>query len=72
VKLFKTKNGLKSEMGFEIDLTASSNRENAVPDYSIIYDQKNKTMSIPVILEDSKITKKRIVYHFNGKYFERI
>jgi hypothetical protein len=71
VKLFKTKNGLKSEMGFEIDLAIPSNRKSEVPDFSIIYDGKNKTLSIPVILEDSKITKKRIVYHFNGKYFER-
>jgi hypothetical protein len=70
-KLIKTKNGLRSELGYEIDLTASSNISGNVPDFSIIYDKENKTISFPVILKDFKITDKRIIYLFKGKYFER-
>jgi hypothetical protein len=71
-KLIKTKNGLRNKLSYEIDLNASSNRDVDVPDFSIIYDKENKTISIPVILEDFKITDKRIIYLFKGKYFERM
>jgi hypothetical protein len=71
-KLIKTYNGLSNELGFEVDLTASGNNDGNVPDFSIIYDKVHKSISIPIILSDSKITDKRIIYKFNGKYFERM
>ncbi|MBK7884432.1 MAG: hypothetical protein IPJ81_12070 [Chitinophagaceae bacterium] len=58
-KLIKTKTGIKNQLGYEVDLTASSNRDREIPDFYIEYDKVNKIISIPVILEDSKVTAKK-------------
>jgi uncharacterized protein Veg len=71
-KLIKTKTGIKNQLGYEVDLTASSNRDREVPDFYILYDNVNKIISIPVILENSKVTTKKIQYQFKGKYFEKL
>lgn len=71
-QLIKTQSGIKNQLGYEIDLTASSNRDNDIKNYNIQYDPKNKIISIPLIQEDSKITAKKIRYQFKGKYFEKI
>jgi len=76
-KLIKTTSGIKNELSYELDFTASSNRENPISykifnTLNIQYDPKQKIISIPLILGDSKITKKRIRYQFKGKYFEKI
>ena len=36
----------------------------------IVYDEKNKTISVPVVDDKLKVTKKYDVYRFNGEYFE--
>lgn len=71
-KLIKTQSGIKNQLGYEIDLTASSNRENEIRNYDIEYDSKNKIISIPLILENSKVTDKKIRYQFKSRYFEKI
>jgi hypothetical protein len=71
-KLIKTQSGIKNQLGYEVDITASSNRDNEIENYNIEYDPKNKIISIPLILENSKITDKKIRYQFKGKYFEKI
>lgn len=71
-QLIKTKTGIKNQLGYEVDFTASSNRNNEIKDYTIEYDPKNKIISIPLILDDSKVTAKKIRYQFKGKYFEKI
>jgi hypothetical protein len=76
-KLIKTKSGIKNTIGYEIDLSNSANRDRKdgviSRDYiSLIYDKKNKTIIIPLINGDGKITKKKIKYKFKGKYFEKI
>ncbi|MFP3597842.1 hypothetical protein [Chryseobacterium sp. SIMBA_029] len=71
-KLIKTQSGIKNQLGYEVDLTASSNRDNEITNYDIEYDSKNKIISIPLILDNSKITEKRIRYQFKGKYFEKM
>ncbi|MCT2562506.1 hypothetical protein [Chryseobacterium herbae] len=71
-KLIKTQSGIKNQLGYEVDLTASSNRDNEISNYNIEYDPKNKIISIPLILENYKITDKKIRYQFKGKYFEKM
>ncbi|MDB5224342.1 MAG: uncharacterized protein JWN83_3009 [Chitinophagaceae bacterium] len=71
-KLIKTNTSIKNQLGYEVDLTASSNRDRDVPDFYIEYDKANKIISIPVILEDSKVTNKKIRYQFKDKYFEKL
>lgn len=76
-KLIKTSGGIKNELGYELEFTVSSNRENpSVLSFfntlDIQYNSKNKIINIPLILDDSKITDKRIRYQFKGKYFEKL
>jgi hypothetical protein len=76
-KLIKTKSGIKNTLGYEVDLSSSSNRERKdgveSRDYiNLIYDKKNKTIVIPLINEDGKITKNKIKYKFTGNFFEKI
>lgn len=70
--LIKTQSGIKNQLGYEVDLSASSNRNNKIRSYYIEYDPKNKIISIPLILDNSKVTDKKIRYQFKGKYFEKI
>lgn len=37
----------------------------------IKYDIEKKIIYIPIVLEDGTVTKKFIIYRFNGKYFEK-
>lgn len=71
-KIIKTRTGIKNQLGYEVDLTASSNRDREVPDCYIEYDKINKILSIPVILDDSKVTAKKIRYQFKDRYFEKL
>ena len=70
-KLIKTKTGIKNTLSYEVDLTTSANRGKEVPDYYPGYDASKMAVSIPVILENGKVTAKRIIYKFNGTYFEK-
>lgn len=71
-QLIKTQSGIKNQLGYEVDLTASANRQYEGRDYEIQYDSKNKIISIPLIQTDSKVTSKKIRYQFKGKYFEKL
>lgn len=71
-QLIKTQSGIKNQLGYEVDLTASANRQYEGRDYEIEYDSKNKIISIPLIQADSKVTTKKIRYQFKGKYFEKM
>lgn len=71
-QLIKTQSGIKNQLGYEVDLTASANKNYEGRDYEIEYDPKNKIISIPVIQADSKVTAKKIRYQFKGKYFEKL
>ena len=70
-KLIKTKTGIKNTLSYEVDLTSSANSGKEVPDFYPVYDETKKTISIPVILENGKVTSKRICYKFNGTFFEK-
>ena len=74
-KLIKTKSGIRNELRYEIDFSSSANQTPDAVDreYSrISYDKNNKIIMLPLILEDGKLTKKKIKYQFNGIYFEKI
>ena len=69
--ILKTKNGVSNNVGYQVDLNSDkSDRENR-PDYKIQYDPSKKQISIPIILQTGAITNKRIIYQFNGRYFEK-
>lgn len=71
-KLIKTKSGLTSQLNYEVDLSEKVNRDLKLTGHKIQYDSKTKTISFPLIQEDSKVTDKKIKYQFKGKYFEKI
>ena len=71
-RLIKTQTGIRNQLRYEIDFSAKSNWNNEIENYNIEYDGKNKIISIPLILDDYKITDKKIRYQFKGKYFEKI
>lgn len=71
-KLIKTRTGIKNQLGYEVDLTSSANRDREVPNFDIEYDKINKVISIPVILDNNEVTNKKIRYKFNGTYFEKL
>lgn len=70
--LIKTKSGLKNQLGYEVDVSSQSNRDQEVPDYSIIYDKKNRIIAIPLILSNGKVTGGKIKYQLKGQYFEKL
>ncbi|MGH1519825.1 hypothetical protein [Chryseobacterium sp. JK1] len=76
-KLIKTPSGLKSELTCELDFSATVNHNSPITyeDYKSLnlrYDPKKQIISIPLVLDDSKITTRRVRYQFNGKYFEKL
>jgi len=72
--LIKTKSGIRNELQYSVDFSASVNRNSDIPRETawIEYDKATKTISIPLIAEDDKITTKKIRYRFNGTYFEKL
>lgn len=76
-RLIKTKSGIKNVIGYEVDLSSSSNRDRKdgvePRDYMrLVYDQKNKTILISLINADGRVTKNKIKYQLKGQYFEKI
>lgn len=71
VKLFKTNSGLVNSISFYFDFFSVVDRPER-PLKLIKYDGKTKTLYIPIVHEDGKVTSKFITYRFNGKYFERV
>jgi hypothetical protein len=71
--LIKTTSGIVNELGYDIDFSSEVNRNSKNREYSYVeYDKEKQTISIPLLLEDGKLTQKKIRYHFTGKYFEKI
>jgi hypothetical protein len=61
---------LKNTLGFGFDFFSVVDRPDR-PVQLIKYDGVKKTLTIPVVLEDGKVTGRTIVYQFTGQYFER-
>lgn len=70
VKLIKTSSGLTNSISFEYDFFSVVDRPER-PIRLIRYDADKKTIYIPVVLENGKVTNRYILYQFNGQYFEK-
>ena len=76
IKLIKTKTKLNNSLGFEYDFFSVVDRKER-PIKLILFDKKTKTISIPVVIDDTKfqygkVTNKFISYKFNGTYFVKV
>lgn len=76
-KLIKTKSGIKNTLGYEVDLSRSSNRNRQddviIPsDYKLMYDRNRKMIILPLIQADGYISKRKIKYQLKSKYFEMV
>ena len=67
-KLIKTQSGLHNKLYYDYDGFTGNEK---IKDY-IIYNETTRTISLPVVLENGKLTSKRILYKFPGQYFERV
>jgi hypothetical protein len=74
IKLIKTKSGLTQRLGFEYDFFSVVDRPER-PIRLIQVNPKQKTIQIPVVMEDKefrnggRVTNRFITYKFNGQYF---
>ena len=73
-ELIKTRTGIRNELSYEVDFSASANRGNPInrEEAWLQYDAKSHTISIPLIQENGRLTSKKIRYRFTGTYFEKI
>lgn len=71
VRLFKTKTGLRNELGFAYDFLSVAERPER-PVKLIYYDEDDDRLHLTVVKEDGKVTKQVITYQFTGKYFEQV
>ncbi|MGI4729387.1 MAG: hypothetical protein ACRYGB_12500 [Janthinobacterium lividum] len=68
-KIIKTTTGLRNELFYSYtpgEITYENNN------WSVFYNPATKTISLPVVLKNGTVTKKRIVYKFTGQYFEKL
>jgi hypothetical protein len=71
LKLFKTKTKLYNEINVGFDFFSVVDRPER-PLRLIKYDPNKKIVSIPIVLENGKVTDRYILYQFKGEYFEHI
>jgi hypothetical protein len=69
--LIKTRTAIRNELGFEFDFFSVVDRKER-PIQLIQYDDRTKTIFLPVVHEDGRVTNKQIRYQFTGKYFEKV
>jgi hypothetical protein len=71
VKLAKTKDGLSNDLGIGYDFfTVPDNSER--PFKLVVYKANKKTITMPVVDENSKVTNKLTTYKFKNGYFEEV
>lgn len=77
VRLIKTKAGLQNRIGFEYSFFSVSDRKER-PIKLIRFDERTKTIKIPVVIADKasdgpgRVTNRFINYRFNGTYFVNV
>lgn len=65
VPLIQTASGTAGSLGFDYNLGT-----DAEPDFH--FDPATRKISFSVVLPDGQVTKRKITYRFNGKYFVRV
>lgn len=70
VHLFKTQTGLKNEVGFDYDFFSTDFRQD-LPLILTRYNASTKTVYIPVVLPEGKVTHRWITYRWTGGCFEK-
>ena len=66
---------MRNELGYEVDLQTAAISHSEYPNLELMYikyDDKKQIIYIPLIDENGRVTKKKIKYKFNGRYFEMI
>jgi len=77
VRLIKTKAGMQNRIGFEYGFFSVANRKER-PIKLIRFDERTKTLMIPVVIADKatdgpgRVTNRFINYRFNGTYFVNV
>lgn len=71
IDLFKTKKEKLSFIDVEFDFFSVVDRPER-PLKLIKYDEKTKTLFIPVVNDKGEVTKRNLVYQWKGNYFEYI
>jgi hypothetical protein len=69
VNIIKTADGLSSNLFYNFNIFSVSGH---IKDAKLLYNGTLKTISLPVVVAHGKVTKARIIYKFNGQYFERV
>jgi len=69
VQLIKTKSEFVNSIEVSFDFFSVVDRPER-PLQLIKYDKEKKVISIPIVNKKGKVTKKFILYKFNGEYFE--
>ena len=69
VRVIKTRSGLQNSIQYEFDFSFN-NSWDEVPQPT--FDATAKTIRIPLVNENGKITRKFITYKFTGQYFEKV
>ena len=64
VPLIQTASGVTGTLGFEYTLDSDE-------DVNFHFNPATGTITFPVVLENGHVTKSKIIYTFNGKYFAR-
>jgi len=71
IRLIKTKSGLTSDVSYEYDLGLYDFRGNWKAKPEIYFDRHSKTINLPLITSNGRMTHRYIKYKFTGQYFER-
>jgi len=71
VKLIKTSSGLVNSIDVYFDFFSVVDRPER-PLRLIKYDQQKRIIYIPIVDDSSKVTKRFILYQFNGNVFKRV
>lgn len=70
-RIIKTAERITNMLGAHLDYSASVNRSLAYSNTKTSFNSATKEISIPLILANGKITNRKIVYRFNGTFFEK-
>lgn len=70
-RIIKTTEGITNMLGVDLDYSASVNRALNYINTKTSFNNATKELFIPLILGNGKITSRKIVYKFNGAFFEK-